>query len=741
MAPKLKAVSKVVVSCKEVNQEYSYEVHTRVTRDRYPDYEIMSAGIEHYDQGNYALALDSFQEYLKYSKENSHVFFYMADIGLKLERNSDFEDYIIKALVHGIGDTATERYRAYMTNNWTSQKEDIDKLREECQSWNLEQHHGLVVLEFDQSFLLGLNHWYLKKTREVIEIRRPVAARMLSRLGFDFSSKEFLMFTGCRVIRSDGTVIALDLERFVVGDSPERNIYITTEEEKVGSWIMPDLASGDIIELCYHFLGRESFTVEENRVPLSIVSTVHHPLYPTFIGRTLIRMPRDQKLQCSRRDRETSIETEETTEGEYQNTSLTIHRYVPVKNTNSYFESYVNNPVVACATEKKDWPDIAGAVLINNFGDLDNDENLPSPLADFAAADISPREALRKTFYWIRDQLKYASMDSAVKLIGTPNRAEAIIQSGVADCKDKTYLLRQVCKILGLKSQLVAVSSKYGMVFDDLPSDQFDHVFIRVLIDDRWHYLDAANRNAIFGSCPPLYQGLDTLILTDGVGPATIEVDSPDRNRISITETFDRINLDWLSGTYHLEAEGNIARLVDESLKSQSLQAQDYLQAAQAVLRGFLPSAVLASFDRISHTAYSDFFEALGMHHRCQLSSIGKRLVGTIEWDEPTTPTGYWKNFRLDHGFVFYQPTTVEINVVLSGNLPERITDVSDPYSLQNELCDITTDTIRRDGEIIMRRKVVIKEKFAGKDQLKLVAPTMEGIEKAFQTAVIVEGE
>jgi hypothetical protein len=156
-------------------------------------------------------------------------------------------------------------------------------------------------------------------------------------------------------------------------------------------------------------------------------------------------------------------------------------------------------------------------------------------------------------------------------------------------------------------------------------------------------------------------------------------------------------------------------------------------------LRGFLPSAVLISFDRISHTAHSDTFEALGMQNRCQLSSIGNRLVGTMEWNDPTIPTGYWKNLCFDREFVFYQPTTVEIDVVLSGGLPERISDVSDSFSLSNELCDITGDTLRRDGEIIMRRRIVIRQKVVERHLLPLVPVTMEAIERAFQTALILE--
>ncbi len=737
--PAFKAVSKVILTIEKTDQDFSYMVKVRASRDQNTDREIVREALEYIEQRRYAGALKTLEEYLEYSARNPRAYFTMADLCLKLQKYAEFEKYILKSIVYGGGQAAGEQYYRFMVDHWASDPADILEVRDECRQWSLDQHHGLIALEFDQDFELGLNHHYLKKTREIIEVSRPLAARIFTRTGFNFTDKEWLIFTACRIIKEDGTIIPLPQERFVVADSEQRNIYIAVEQSKTGSWILPDLAPGDIVEVTHYLMCQESFMANDRRIPLSIVTTAHDQSLPTYRGRVRIRTPRAYPLRCSLRDPKNAIRMTEADEGEYRTVSLDIDRYVPVKNTNADFEAYLYNPVIAFTTDEKGWPEITESLLAFNFGSLDFDGELPEPLQDIVADYASPQEALSKVFYWTRDKLKYAAVDSAMRQIGQPDRAAAIVKSGVADCKNKSYLLYLAGKKLGLDIQLVAVSSQHGIVFADLASDQFDHVFVRVRLNDRWYYLDAANRFAVFDSCPPLYQGMDMLVLTNGGKPETIRIAPPEDSRIVITETFDEISQGWLTGSFHLEARGNIARLIDEHWKAQSMQARDSLQAAQAVIQHFMPASVLQSFDRLSHTSHTDVFEVVGMIRRCQLSTVGKHLVGTLEWNDPTIPVGAWRSLRTDQAFSFRQPSMMEMRTIFAGNLPARMAEYSDPFSMDNELCGISSGADRRDGNIVICRRVEVKEKFVRNELLNLVPSVMEGIEKTFQMAIILE--
>lgn len=738
LVPKLPAISKIILFLDQFEVNSSCEVRVGVQRGTCPDYKLIKSALDQFNRANYNIAYESLREYLRMSDKNPHVYQYLADVCEMLKKDAEFEEYLLKAMVYGLGEAVSDRYHQFVISKEKNSVEAVRRVQAQSRDWTPGKHHGIIMLSYEQEYLTGLNDWSLRKVREVMVIRRPVAARMLTKVGFDFQGSEILLHTECRIIKEDDTIIDLPKERFVVGDSEERNIYITTDTEKSASWILPDISAGDIIEFCYHILGREGYAIGDSKVPLALISLIGHPFYPTLVGTAVFKFPRDESLHYGLKDRGIKIDTSNSQEGNYNKKSFAIHRFSPVTNTNYYYSNYYNNPVIACANRSAEWPEISEAVQLNNFGTLEASDTLPSPLQEFIEQSQTPKEAAQKTFYWVRDKLKYASTSSAIRFIGKHDRAKIIIQSGVADCKDKSFLLYLVCKQLKLETQFVAVSYKHSILFEDLPSDQFDHVFVRVRIDGRWYYLDAANRSAVFCSCPPLYQGSDALILNEECGIERIPVDAPEKNKISVTETFDRIDGDWLSGTYHIAASGNVARVVDEDWKARSLMTFDSMQGAQTVLRNFLPRTVLKSFDRISHTSHTDSFEVLGMHNRCQLSRVGNRHVGTLEWNEPTTPIGFWRNFNYQKTFMFYLPTLLEINIIFTGELPDQISDISAPFLLTNELCDIKSETIRRNGEIILSRRIIIKKRFVDPEFLELIPPTMEGIEKAFQAALII---
>jgi hypothetical protein len=736
---KIRLQSKVEVVMTETPENFSYRVGVYAPRDSYGDLDIIKEAIIEYGQNNYAGAIASLKEYFAYSETNPNINLFMAQICQVTEDIPTAREYALRAATCGLADQGLDLYRALVEGNWASDADHLAELRKSSQAWDLDKNHGVAVLEINKYHLLEIGSWYLKTIREIHEIRRPVAARMLSRVEFDFSDRDYLLYTACRIIHPDGTTRDLPLERLAVGDSQQRIISITTESERTASWLLPDLSTGDLIEWCYHTLINESYTDKDDTLHRLIIADLAHPFHPTLSGTVVFESSKGKPLYTGQKNFNDDQAIEASQEKENTVSKYEISNYIPVANTNQYFENYFHNPIVGCTLTRSSWPDVAGAVLRHNFGDLTAEDTLPAPLSEYVDTCASPIEGLKKSFYWVRDKLKYASVGSAIELIGTAERTQAIVASGSADCKDKSYVLYQVCRKLGLPAHIVAVSSKHGLVFEKLPSDQFDHVFVKVDIDGRRYYLDGANRHSVFGSCPPLYQGLQTLVLNDGGTLDTLTPDIPEINHVTITETFDSISGGRLHGSFHIVAEGNIGRLVDENLKAQSLNSADYLQSAQVILRHFLPSMLLESFDRMSHTAYSDRFEAVGMQRRCQLSKSGSKMVGMLEWNDPTLPLGIWKSYRTDKTFVFYQPTIVDINVVLNGDLVNLLSDISDPFMLTNDICTIRADTIKNDDELILKRSVTIQRKYVDPGELDKVPESMDTIEQLFQASLIFE--
>ena len=273
--------------------------------------------------------------------------------------------------------------------------------------------------------------------------------------------------------------------------------------------------------------------------------------------------------------------------------------------------------------------------LEKNFGSLDNEDSLPGALQDIISASQSKDEALEKCFYWIRDRLKYGAYESALKQIGSSSRAENILASGLADCKDKSYLLYLVARRLGLNLDIIAVSSKYGTAVSELPANQFDHVLVRVKTDRGWKYLDAANSLATFGDPPLQIQELSGLILNGASSIINLPKVDHRTHCLEISETFTGCEGNWLTGAFVISISGPLGRQFDEAWKSQSLSTSDPALGAQDALNSILPNLRLIDSSKLSDTSDSPQFAVSGVHRRCQMSSISTQSTGILRWLVP----------------------------------------------------------------------------------------------------------
>ena len=110
---------------------------------------------------------------------------------------------------------------------------DVRSLATEANTWELGGHHGILVLQKEQRYLLGLNGFHWCRFSEIILVRRQAAARLLRKLGFNYSvTKELPLFTKMRIIHCNDQTEDIPLEHFITSDSEKKNPFITTEDEK-----------------------------------------------------------------------------------------------------------------------------------------------------------------------------------------------------------------------------------------------------------------------------------------------------------------------------------------------------------------------------------------------------------------------------------------------------------------------------------------------------------------------------
>lgn len=680
-------------------------------------------------------AIELYQEYRKkYSAVNPWVASELVNAFYELKRYDEAGEYALRALVNGLPEWGYNSYGAIQQEIQFLDAAVVEEIREQGKTWKSKSPRGAVVLKRDQHFLLGLDSWYLRKFREIFEIRRPVAARRLTRIPFPFDAGNWLLFSSLRVVHPDGEIEVVPDAHFSVQDSEDRS----THREKMGVWILPDLSVGDIVEWSYHLLIKEDIPIDD--LPhFFIASLLENRFYPTLSGEAIFQFPADWKVAFVLQNESPGIERSSHTKGEWQFTTFRIDRYMPTWGTGFYYEGYYFNPSVACGWESHGWDQVTNAMLKNQFGDMNIDDQIPPPLAEILDRHGEPEEALRQTFYWLRDKLKYRPFDWAELICAHPGWAEEIVQSGVANCREKSYLLHQVCRRLGIRSELVVIPSDRGFIFEDLPANQFNHVMVRAEVDGEWKYLDATYSVAVFTSSPDGYQGLRALVLDEKGSLITIPEVDPQRNRAEISETFDELDRDWLSGHFSYRAEGNIARLADEYWKGISIHGRGQLHSAQEAFRYRFPALILKDYRRTSNTAYSDLLELTGSHKRCHLSSLSGKRVGILEWNDSLLMIDYWESLHPAQLFVFPMPVSLEVDLTIAGDLHARLVDVSEEVSFENAFCRISEERHREDDRIQIRRKIAIKRKFVGGEDLRELPRTMRILEKAMQVALSFE--
>jgi hypothetical protein len=711
-------------------------IHAR--RREQPDLRIVADAERLAESHGLSAAIRRLRDYEQFSRENPSVCYRLAEWSLAEGALDDARDYVARGLARGDVEPFVHLYETIQKRDAGLNVEDVRRLQADAREWTLPSHHGAIVLDRQQTFSLELSGGHLRRSREILEIRRPAAARMLRQLQFPFSeSRDQILHSSLSVVHASGEIEEVPAEHFTILDDESRDLFITVEGEKSGHWILPDLEVGDVI--CWtHDLYRRDRTLDEGPRSFNL-SFPYHDVFPTHRAVSRFVVPPDASVRFAVRNLDPEHDSR-------QDDGRTLHvfegsNYIPAKGTGFAHENELLNPVIAYGFAEPDWASVAARALADNFGTEVGEETLPEDLRALLDGAGDPADALATTFYWIRDRLKYAAMHSGRTRIGDADRARRILDAGVADCKDKSYLLGLICRELGIPCEFVAVSTKTGIVIEELPADQFDHVFLRADVGGEWKWLDASNPTSTFESPPARAQGISALTLNGD--PSIVEVPTapPEANTIDLEESFDRYRDGRIEGAFEVRARGQSARLMDENWKAMSLMFDERIQAGQEALKHYLPASIVADYSRLLDTSDSDRFRIEGHHSRGPLTQLGRQphLIGTLSWDIPFLPISYWRTLQIERLFFVELATKLSLSVRLEGSLLRALEDVSHIEALDNAVGSVNEEVLDEPDSRTIRRTIILKKKFVRDEELELVPPTLERVENAMQLVLAID--
>ena len=733
--PKITWIDEVTAHLKKPVGDFEYKVEVRATNDVCSDLESLTWALSSLQLCQYKEALGHFREYDKQAAPNPFALYVAAEANHKLGRSSEGKKYALRTAIHGMSDAGSELYREIVSAEPPETVEEIDRLKSEMDSWAISPEYGVVSLRRTEETTFGLDKFYLINRSELLLVRRPAAARLLRLLTFDYPSSQILMHTSAQIRRNNGETENLSLEYFDISESVERNVFIRTVNDYTGSWILPDLFPGDVIEWSHHLLCREFDPVEDSTPHFLARWRLCRSTMPLLEGKATYMIPEGFPTRFSCSDAGPEITGESSEQDGLTTQSYSLKKYAATQGVGFPYVEFLYRPSVVCSAGAESWETVAKSLAQGSVGDLDYQDDVPPAI--LGAMDSCPdsTSSLEHAFYWVRDKLKYGSFNETGERIGKEKRASAIVESGLADCKDKSYLLHQVCRHLGLTAQYLLVSSEYGKLFVDHPSDQFDHLIIRVRVNGGWQYLDATSSYSVFTAPPVPLQGMNGLVLETG---EIIAVPVPDSsvNRIDIQEEFDSLDSGWLSGEFHLRTTGHAARMADENWKSISFGGAGQQATAQSFLQAFMPSVIVKEHHRLSDTSTSDELKVWGRELRCRLTTMGGFEVGMLEWNNPIQSIYDWRSLPADSCFAFRMPCRVDFDITFIGELAQRLNATSHELSLDNELCCVSTHLAETSDSHNIKRRITIKDKYVTKENSQLLEPTMEVLEQAFRLAV-----
>jgi len=711
--------------------------HLRMVDAGEPDLPFLKHANAYLRQGQLRYAEEHLRRYEALCPTNPLTALNLANLEAMSGRPEEAERDALRAMGLGRIEPAVGLLRhLFEERSWQLAEDDLSALLAHARDWDLEGHHGLVALLTRRAFLVGPVGYRRERYHAAFLVRRRAAARKFRHVSVPMVvGWGGLIGTAARVRRADGGSEILDDDLFTVGSAEDDNPFIAVARRHTGIWILPDLAPGDVVEFVWETV-HLAHPDEDHRIRF-MAANIADPGTPTLRARVTFTAPADWPQAFSVLNMEPGREVAADDGSGWTTTTFARRRVLPRRSHSHNFQAFALNPVVGCAPAGRHWDDVARTLLSAACSAADAVAELPEPLARACGDRADPAAALARAFYWVRDHIKYASTVSSNRDLGSPDRVDRVLAAGVGDCKDVSLLLAVVCRHLGIPWEFVLVSAEHGVVLEELPADQFDHMILRARVDDRWLYLDAAGSSAVFSSPEAGLQGLTALAGRDGGALVTIPHAPPADTRILLHETLDRCEDGWLVGRAELRLEGNPARLLDEAWKHHSLVSLDPDRVADDLLDGILPRCQVLEASRLQDTATSDVLH-VGLHlRRAPLVDLDGHRVATLLFDVPGVPRALGSAVHLRERYLFTQCLEIEHRVETAGEVRSalravsRIADLDTPYgSLREE---------RPDEGTVVRRLRITRRTVEG-DELETLPGVLQRWEQAGSLVISLAG-
>ena len=419
----------------------------------------------------------------------------------------------------------------------------------------------------------GLGHIH---NHEVIKCLSEKGAAQLARLRLDFDpASNFVEVRSLRIVRADGTVEDLPLDRFVDLPQPQHAIYWGAQMKLVP---LPRLQVGDAVEFSTYmkgFLiayldemnqdgagaGGDAADGDERYIPPMrghFYDVVYfHDHHPVKLRHYEVRVPRDKPLQFEVHNGEVrsyvSYDADSMVYRFWKSDQAAFHGEPRAVD----FPDVATKVVMATVP---DWPEKSRWFCLVNESQFDSDEAIDAKVAEITRGLKTDDEKIAAIVHWSADEIRYSGISMGQGEGYTLHPGSMIFEDRSGVCKDKAGIAITMLRAAGF--DVFPAMTMAGSRVERVPADQFNHCVVALRRDDgSWQMLD------------PTWVVFSPELWSSAEGEQHYVIGTPEGLELMQMPPFDPAdNRVQVSATSTLSADGSLAGKVSFSGKGYAEQ-------------------------------------------------------------------------------------------------------------------------------------------------------------------------
>jgi len=420
-----------------------------------------------------------------------------------------------------------------------------------------EAEGGFIDVTFEKQVSLQSQESYFKKAIKILS-EAGVQNRSEISVSYDPSYSR-LIFHSIKIIRGTESINKLQVSKMkVIQQETELGMHLYNGTLSAVLFL-EDVRKGDIIEYSYTIKGFNP--IFKGKYSALLETSFSIPVYNLYYK---VVMPKGRALNIKNSLTDITYSIKQTGDGTSYEWKLSNLPALRIQDkTPSWYDPYA----MILISEFNNWKEVNDWALSLFPLDIRPSAELQKKIETIRSSHNSPEKRLLACLRFVQDDIRYMGIEMGANS-HKPTHPDKVYAQRFGDCKDKSYLLCILLNGMGIEARPVLINTSYKKTISKwLPSATiFDHVTVRVKLNDTYYWLDPTityQRGALAGISYPDYQcGL----VIDHNTTALTNIPLSEKGTVTIKEVFKIPNM---SGDVHLTVSTNYSGANADGIRSE----------------------------------------------------------------------------------------------------------------------------------------------------------------------------